>query len=197
MKQLIMKNKIPKSFYLVLIIAAVVILVIFIQSKLPVNQESQSNTQVTSQPATTSVESQNHTSGWKIYTNNRFNYQVKYPSDWFIEETTQLITTIRPWKKQPNEYSDPLRDIDITVYPYKEYWPNFEKWIVLGKMRKKGELIIGGEKAEEFQEIAEQGYTYRHIIIQKNEHLYCISIYEKHPQIEIFNQILKTFEFIQ
>jgi len=42
-----MKNKIPKSFYLILIIAVIAMsLVIFTQSKLPANQESQSTTQI-------------------------------------------------------------------------------------------------------------------------------------------------------
>jgi hypothetical protein len=64
-------------------------------------------------------------------------------------------------------------------------------------MIKKGELIVGGERAEEFQAIAERGYTYKNILIQKNDRLYRIEVYEGHPQIEIFNKILESFEFIQ
>ena len=81
-----MKNKIPKSFYLILIIAVIAIsLVIFIQSKLPANQESQSTTQITSQLATTSVESQIDISDWKTYEDKRYGFEFKFPKDWKVE----------------------------------------------------------------------------------------------------------------
>ena len=86
MKQFTMKNKIPKSFYLILIIAVVAIsLVIFIQSKLPVNQENQSTIQIASQPATTSIESQIDISDWEIYEDKRYGFEFKFPKDWKVE----------------------------------------------------------------------------------------------------------------
>lgn len=191
--KLIKKQEILPSALLIGVIA--ISIVILSQSKLLSQPESPSNIQKSSKLYAFAVASQTDTSKWKTYNNKRWGYSFKYPEDWFVEETTELITTIRAWKRGPKEYSDPLRDIDIVVYPTKEDWPSFEKEISLGRMKKKEKVKIGGQKGEALQEITERGYAYEHILIQKPKRLYRITIYSQHPQMEIFNQILETFAF--
>ena len=138
-----------------------------------------------------------NTSNWQTYVNVKWNYMLKYPASWSVEESTELISSIRAWERQPKEYSDPYRDIDIIVYPNKDEWPNFERDLDQGRMEIKGSVTIAGLEATELREFAEKGFSYRIIVIQKGDRLYTITINEANPDMNIFNQILNTFEFIQ
>jgi hypothetical protein len=133
---------------------------------------------------------------WETYVNEEYGYTLQYPKDWYIEESTELITVVRPWKREPQQYLDPLRDITVKAYPNEEYWQRIKREMELGRIKKKNGLIIGGVRWEEMQAFSDKGYMYRFIFTQKNGLFYSITIYENHSQKGIVGQILESFKFI-
>ena len=73
-------GKILKGLSLILIIGAVVaVIVVLTESKLPAqNNTAQNNTLV-------------NTSNWKVYRNEKYHFQIKYPKDLIIKEIISML----------------------------------------------------------------------------------------------------------
>jgi len=205
-------TKIPKIVYLILIIAGVAIgLVIFLQTKLPAQQESQSPTQVSPQPSpstatqsATSTQSQIDTSDWNIYFNERYRlFKFKYPSPYKIGEDYSprlpIEGVIQIGKNVSLTFDNgPLHRETI------EEQANYESVVLFGREAIKGKeiLYVGREKAIKVKIVDKRG-VYREEIYfrhgnRENLWHYCFEFYEDKEGLpkDVFDAIVSSFEFM-
>lgn len=185
-----MNKKILKAVYFGLIILFISAGIIILVKK---NAQTQDKSGASITP-TSKDASEINTSNWQTYINERWGYGFKYPKNWYLEESTIAIINVRPWQRKSGEYSDPKKDVMITVYPNTS---DPREIVRQDEGEQKGEIIVGGEKGFEYHEYAYLGspHIYRCIYIPKNGSLYKIEIYQQNPEMIILNQILKTFTF--
>jgi hypothetical protein len=184
---------------LILIIGVITAsLVIFIQSKLPAQNESQPTTQITPEPTTSSVESQIDTSDWKTYINKRWGYKLKYPKNWYVVEDTERITMLLLQGIKAYPYvEDSSKMISITVFINRRELPR--PYFPPGVEIETKKITIGGVEGKEYLLIREKKITTKRILIENtNGRIYAFIVGMENPQtVKIFDQILKTFEFIE
>ena len=141
----------------------------------------------------------NETASWKTYTNEEYGFEIKYPTDWSYEEASQSLATgkttrfINPEGIYVIEINNPIREIgyeshkliktdQIKIKDSDKYFivKTFEP-IISGAFNS---LIIATWDIDNWENSGEIILTYppRNNI---------------DPNIEIFNQILSTFKFIQ
>ena len=132
---------------------------------------------------------------WETYVNSRYGYSFHYPVNWYLEESTELITTVRPWKREAHQYSNPITDLTVTVYPTPESWERIRSDMDKGHFIEKRDFTIGGQPAQEMTELAEKGLSYTHIFIEKNGSLFAITYSNDSPELPVMNQIVDSFKF--
>ncbi len=130
------------------------------------------------------------TAGWKTYTNEKYGYSLKYPTDWQYKERELTIAAQEVWFGNKN-----LENI-ITFYVNKDKYLTEEKITCLQKGGK--EIMVGENKglieyfpdgqnpAQDFVCFEKRGRSYEF------QYVYSTSVDSKN----LFNQILSTFKFL-
>jgi hypothetical protein len=156
------------------------------------------------------------TANWKTYRNEEYNYEVKYPNDWVLDEKIKETVTLNSPENEKirkdieagKVYGEGyMRDIIISYYSSVSEEPEnkankfgavtidelIQRDILITPL---GQITFAGEKA---YEVSWGGFiaTYS-ILVEKNNHLYKITFgnRDKSELTETEKQILSTFKFL-
>lgn len=130
------------------------------------------------------------TSNWKTYVNEKWKYRLRYPEDWFVYEASEAVTYILGRGVETQPYvRDSSKMIRISVLTGMPYFPPVEIRI--------REITLSGVKGKELLLTDENGQS-EWILIEKGGKVYHLIISLKDSRtVEIFDQMLKTFQFIE
>jgi len=161
------------------------------------------------------------TADWKTYTNDTYNFSIKYPSDWIQKEETSEsymglsgkdlvykisftdpnIPTDPKLKPQPNNFF--LRVYKNSTNTTLKDWlystfhrPNTEL-----ENYEVGKAIVLGDENGYFSSIGCCGTSDRNYVVEKGQYIYSLGTYYVDPTIgdkempTIFKQVLSTFQF--
>jgi len=202
-------GKILKGLSLILIIGAVVaVIVVLTESKLPAqNNTAQNNTLV-------------NTSNWKVYRNEKYHFQIKYPKDLIIKEINDSIIVFY----QQNYNSFQGKKVYESYRILVEVRPNetLESWIrKLYKIKINPKQISNGPISTPVGEVAVQKINIKEDLEGYQIHCWAQAIGECHYYFKhndlivdisrskvglnysdcskdlIFNRMLSTFRFIK
>lgn len=139
------------------------------------------------------------TANWKTYTNAKFGYYLKYPTDWssFIPSTEQDTLDSICLGKNPNKCV-----LNITVLEGTS-WDEEQKLLGFTLSSKEGTKEISFAGANALKRIGyfgETGSLYGFVtILQRNNKVYKIWVYQKTEDqldyTDAIDQILSTFKF--
>lgn len=156
------------------------------------------------------------TADWKIYSNPKLGYSVKYPKSWYLREYDwgSIIENKKKLESphtpvSPKTPQDPTYfNIKITTYETKADL-SLRDWIInvwdrmleIAKPPLEPEqlIVISIDKVQGYKlEFRGAEITSTHIFLESNQNkVYEISAAFNHPGEEkIFNQILSTFKFL-
>lgn len=194
-------SKIPKSLYLVLVILMVTIgVIVFIEKKAPADNKVGIST-TTNPPSSTNTQptSEIDTSNWKTYINKNWGYELKYPQDWYVDEGPDAVAIdILAYGVETKPYiKDVSRRIGITVFKNQEEVP---KPFFPAATVQTTKITVGGVKADEYllTEVGGKRRVSKWVFIEKGGRFYLFVVsMENHQTVEIFNQMLTTFVFIE
>jgi hypothetical protein len=157
------------------------------------------------------------TADWKTYRSEKYNYEVRYPNDWVLDEKIKETVTLNSPENEKirkdieagKVYGEGyMRDIIISYYSSVSEEPEnkankfgavtidelIQRDILITPL---GQITFAGEKA---YEVSWGGFiaTYS-ILVEKNNHLYKITFgnRDKSELTETEKQILSTFRFIE
>ncbi len=148
------------------------------------------------------------TSDWKIYINEKWGYGLKYPEDWYVKEGPEAVSVsiLAPDVPVEQPYiDDSSKRIGITVFEERLPRPYFPPDVEIETNKK---IIVGGAEGNEYllrkEQIDRKSKSGRKtkwtkwILIKHNGIFYELIVsMENSRTVEIFNQMLKTFEFIE
>lgn len=165
--------------------------IIFLGKKAPADNKGWIST-TTNPPSSikTAPTSEIDSSNWKTYVNKRWQYRLRYPEDWFVYEASEAVTYILEHGVETQPYvKDSSKMIRITVLTGMPYLPPVEIRIK--------EITLAGVKGKELLLTDENGQS-EWILIEKGGKVYQLIVSLKDPRtVQIFNQMLKAFEFIE
>ena len=140
----------------------------------------------------------NETAGWKIYTNTEYEFQIKYPSDWSVDQTAGGAYVYCDYQKRNLNPCTGLNGLGIgapgpgvQIRVDKITLEEFKKdWVVT----KQENYLLDGVQAQKIvgSGIISMGPDQNVIFAVKDGYSYVISYTELAP---IQNQILSTFKF--
>jgi hypothetical protein len=195
-------SKIPKILYLVLIILMVTIgVIVFSEKKTSADNKGGISIPTTTEPissTSTGPVSKLDISNWKTYVNNTWKYKLEYPADWYVYEATERITQILEQGVEAKPYiKDSSRLISITVYINRKELPDLYSIPVTIEPETK-KITVGGVGGEEHLLTNQKGRRTEWILLEKDGRFYEFIVGMENPRtVEIFNQMLTTFEFIE
>lgn len=142
------------------------------------------------------------TANWKTYTDERYGYSIKYPSDWDLVESSK---TIDGEKRDSVLISCDIEDpyyAPITVQVYQNpkklsirEWAEEFGW--KGVILEFVDTEIDGQPAVEYKD----GLGVLNFIVQKDDRIYSLSSHDSQENIEkqnlMMSQILSTFRFLE
>jgi len=165
-----------------------------------VNQKDGSETNKVSIPVTFGDYKPDLTAVWKTYTNTQYGYQIKYPTDWSIENISSGISIGCDWRKTNPCTGLKASDIQIgagtgrglSILVKQISFEDFKKDYVIKNQENysldgiNGWKFVGGA-------IIGIGLDYNMIFVTKNSNSYII----KYPpqSLPIEEQMLSTFKF--
>lgn len=141
------------------------------------------------------------TADWKTYNSDKYDYEVKYPKDWALDEVKKESVTLNSseneklLKKIDNGevYGEGyMRDITIFYYDRTTFDEFAKKELISSFTR----INFAGQSA--YEAIMGHFGAYYSILIEKNNHLYIIQFGnrdEKSKLTKTDDQILSTFKF--
>ena len=176
------------------------------------NNRSKVTTSVVQQTTQPSPSPSDETANWKTYTNTKYGFSFKYPSNLVVAEqdTIQLTNEASMPQVIPNKY------INILIFVYSiDPQTSLRGWVEKDTIRNKpdgttGSTVIG--TIDNYQSGDLQGFTYhggaevdvKHVLFKKEGKIFDFTLdcyetgcsYKDNPEAEaVFNQILSTFKF--
>jgi len=154
---------------------------------------------------------EDETADWKVYRNEEYGYEIKYPERWVVHEVAgkkSISFVPENWEyTKPGlfRYYTERERIDIAVFEQTDLQEWLEEAREASTLTKKEiEIGTGNYKGEEFQGPflifpAEPGQEVdlRVIILIHNSFIYRIRIAKDDLTMSVFNQMLSTFRFLK
>ena len=129
------------------------------------------------------------TSNWKTYTNTKYKYSIKYPTNWAVKNFGQLDQkTIELVAFNPNAVQNELSAAITIAITSRTYQQELE----LG-VEKSEPIIVDNVQGAKKIEGSPDGSSSIRVIIPLGQNT--LSIGTKREFEELFDQILSTFEF--
>lgn len=132
---------------------------------------------------------------WKVYSNEKWGYKLKYPEGWYVEEETPAITVIRD---MPTLNYSRTSQISITVFLNKKELPS--PYFPPGVKVVTEEVTVGGIKGKRYlllDPISKKGKAVW-LLVERNGRFYEFILNKKSSDVtKIFEQIIKSFEFTE
>lgn len=166
------------------------------------------------QPTNQLSPASDETANWKTYTNSKYGFSFKYPSDLVVSEPGSIrLTNEVPMSQVASD-----KYINILIFVHSiDPQIDLKKWVEKDTTRNRpdgtvGSIVVG--TIENYKSSSLQGFTYhggaevniKHVVIQKKDNIIDFTLdcyqtgcsYKDNPDAErIFNQILSTFKFTQ
>jgi hypothetical protein len=204
------KSKLVPILLIILIISVLVVGGFFVYKTYFSQNTIQPIGNSTSQPVSTP----DPTADWQTYTNEKYGYSFKYPSDWKVEAENgeDPTTTFSPSFSSPCNFNNDGRCTNLTLAlggKYKE-GQNLEYYfnINIQDIVSKRDIVVGGEKALEIkyhlakEYVGHEGEPAIEIKAIHNKNVLTIQYGEQQSTSlselkyeNIFDQILSTFKF--
>jgi hypothetical protein len=132
----------------------------------------------------------------KIYVNEQYKYEIKYPEDWLIYESDGTFVSFSPIGKEiPIEYAGDVI-IEVVRLNRDDVQRLVDREIERGSFLYKREISAGSGNYEGIQVLA-VGISKLHIIyFSRGEFTYKISMNIESLQMPTINRILSSFKFL-
>lgn len=154
--------------------------------------------------ALTTTPIQDVTGNWKTYSNQKYGYQMRYPQDWYLfpDGTAAIggenISAFANFDLNQGPRKGSLQDlrIDVRVDPLTRSFDDYLNARSEKKVTTSSEEVLVDEKHGVKWTIHGLGTSYL-VLVPNNGRVYSIiGPAENSTQIEIFDQILSTFKFL-
>lgn len=136
------------------------------------------------------------TSDWKIYTNTQYGFEIKYPSDWIVEDRSDLIILL------PEGFQQNKRDMRIEIAPVSVGRESvFNPGARLSCLK---DIIFADKRARDCITNLDNGYSRNIKIIElpntnwtENNEISFFVRTKNNQLIPLYNQILSSFKLIE
>jgi len=148
---------------------------------------------------TTAKNNEIDTSNWKVYRNEEYGFEIKYPEEWRVDlYNNKIFIYHRGWRKNLPEgggsISIEISNISLQDFINKYNSSDVVNKVSLSKIIKKENYILNGEKAVKLTGTTSLGVNTNYIFIFKNNKSYIISF---HDFDKDHLNIISTFKFIK
>lgn len=159
----------------------------------PIGNQETTTVGASNKLATSSPEIKIDTSNWKTYTNKRWGYKLKYPEDWnVLEETVAITDFLAPGVETEPYIQDSSKLISITVVGV------LQELVFPPAQVETKKISVGGIEGKDYYVTIPVIGTARWVVLEKDGVVFKLVVGLENPKtVEIFNQMLKTFEFIK
>ncbi len=137
------------------------------------------------------------TASWKTYTNEKYNYKIKYPKYWIVESDKNSKNVVI------NNIEESENSVIIDVYSSQEELPknaenlNLDLWlreqVQNGEFKNLKDVYVNNIKGQQVEEVVSQKKVITTVYVNNDNMIYRI----KNIASEYFDQMISTFEFIE
>lgn len=143
-----------------------------------------------------SVSPKDETLGWKIYTNAKYGFEFKYPTDWKVQDTSESHVSIAADSDKRNGSYGPSNPINVSATSNTSHL-SLSQWVNKNVDKpttvSSKEIQVGGYTA--IQNIETGNITSVVTYSSSINNVVSFDSPESSPYLKVYNQILSTFKF--